>query len=252
MRNRLKKRLQGGELLIGTLVGLGHMDVAEILSRLGFDWLFLDAEHSPLSFETMQQMMQVMSTTDCVPVVRPQWNDPVQIKRILDIGAYGVMVPWVNTREEAESAVSACKYPPEGIRGFGPRRAARFDPDYFRTANQEILVVVLIETELALSNLDEILSVPGVDACFIGPYDLSCNLGFGVPPKWDNPDYLAAIDKILEISRKHEKPAGIYATLDILEWAIGKGFRFLAVCDADSFLISGAKAALAKARGCVE
>ena len=251
MRNRLKKRLQGGELLIGTLVGLGHMDVAEILSRVGFDWLFLDAEHSPLSFETMQQMMQVMSTSDCVPLVRPQWNDPVQIKRILDIGAYGVLVPWVNTREEAESAVSACKYPPEGIRGFGPRRAARFDPDYFRTANQEILVIVLIETELALSNLDEILSVPGVDACFIGPYDLSCNLGFGVPPKWDNPDYLAAIDKILEISRKHEKPAGIYATLDILEWAIDKGFRFIAVGDADSFLISGAKAALAKAKGCV-
>jgi len=249
MRNRLKERLQGGELLIGTLVGLGHTDVAEILSRLGFDWLFLDAEHSPLSFETMQQMMQAMSITDCVPVVRPQWNDPVQIKRILDIGAYGVLVPWVNTREEAEGAVRACKYPPEGIRGFGPRRAARFDPDYFRTANQEILVVVLIETEIALKNLDEILSVPGVDACFIGPYDLSCNLGFGVPPQWDNPNYLAAIDRILEISRKHEKPAGIYATLDIIEWAIDKGFRFITVGDADSFLINGAKIALAKAKG---
>lgn len=157
-----------------------------------------------------------------------------------------------NTREEAEGAVSACKYPPEGIRGFGPRRAARFDQDYFQTANEEILVVVLIETKLALKNLDEILSVPGVDACFIGPYDLSCNLGFGVPPKWDNPDYLAAIDRILEVSRKHGKPAGIYATLDIIEWAIDKGFRFITVGDADSFLINGARIALAKANGSIK
>lgn len=249
MRNKLKERLQKGELLIGTLVGLGHADVTEILAGLGFDWLFLDAEHGPLSFETLQQLMQAMGNTGCVPIVRPQWNDPVQIKRILDIGAYGVLVPWVNTREEAEGAVRACKYPPEGIRGFGPRRAARFDPDYFQTANEEILVVVMIETEIALKNLDEILSVPGVDACFIGPYDLSCNLGFGVPPQWDNPNYLAAIDRILEISRKHEKPTGIYATLDIIEWAIDKGFRFITVGDADSFLINGAKIALAKAKG---
>lgn len=247
MKNTLKEKVKKGEVVIGTFVGLGHPDVTEMLSRLGFDWLLLDAEHSPLSLETMQQMMQSMNGTDCTPIVRPQWNDPVQIKRILDIGAYGVLIPWVNSKEEAENAVKACKYPPEGIRGFGPRRAGMFDPEYFETANEEILIAVQIETETALRNLDEILSVPGIDACYIGPYDLSCSLGFGVPPKWDNPQYLAAFDRTLEAAEKHGKPAGMFATLDTIEWALNKGFRFNTVGDADTFLRQGAKMALAKA-----
>lgn len=252
MQNRFKARLQKGETVIGTFVGLGHLDVTEILSRLGFDWLLLDAEHGPLSFETMQQMIQAMNGSDCIPIVRPQWNDLVQIKRILDIGAYGVLIPWVNSKEEAENAVRACKYPPEGIRGFGPRRAGRFDPHYFETANDEILIAVQIETVQALKNLDEILSVPGIDACYIGPSDLSCSLGFGIPPRWDNPEYLAAFTHTLEAAEKHRKPAGMFANLDTIEWALDKGFRFNTVGTADSFLIRGAKTALAKARHSVE
>ena len=158
---------------------------------------------APLGFETMQQMLQAMNGTECIPIVRPQWNDPVQIKRILDIGAYGVIIPWVNSKEEAENAVRACKYPPEGIRGFWPRRAGRFDPDYFETANEEILVAVQVETKQALKNLDEILSVPGIDACYIGPYDLSYSLGFGIPPRWDDPEYLAAFTRTLEAAEKY-------------------------------------------------
>ena len=212
----------------------------------------IDAEHSPLSFETMQQLLQAMNGTDCIPIVRPQWNDPVQIKRILDIGAYGVIIPWVNSKEEAENTVRACKYPPEGIRGFWPRRAGRFDPHYFETANQEILVAVQIETELALKNLDEILSVPGIDACYIGPYDLSCSLGLGIPPRWDNPKYLSAFERTLEAAEKHRKAAGMYATLDTIEWARDKGFRFNTIGDTDIFLVQGAKTALAKAGRNVE
>lgn len=249
MRNRLKERLRRGEAVIGTFVGLGHPDVAEWLSRLGFDWLLLDAEHGPLGFETLQRMMQAMNGSGCVPIVRPQWNDPVVIKRILDIGAYGVLIPWVNTREEAELAVKACRYPPEGIRGYGPRRAAMFDPDYYKTANEEILVAVQIETEKALRNLDEILSVEGVDACYIGPWDLSCSLGFGVPPRWDEPRYLSAFDRVLEASRRHGKPAGIFATMENIRWALEKGFKFNTVDDADTFLIRGARMALERARG---
>ncbi len=247
MKNTLKTKLQKGERVIGTFVGLGHQDVTEILSRLGFDWILLDAEHGPLGFETIQKMIQAMNGTDCIPIVRPQWNDPVQIKRILDIGAYGVLIPWVNSKEEAENAVRACKYPPEGTRGFGPRRASMFDPHYFETANKETLVAVQIETELALKNLDEILSVPGIDACYIGPYDLSCSLGLGVPLKWNNPKYLAAFSRTLEAAEKHQKPAGMFATPDTIEWALDKGFRFNTVGDADTFLIRGAKMALAKA-----
>jgi 2-dehydro-3-deoxyglucarate aldolase len=248
MKNTLKAKLQSGRAVIGTFVGIGHPDVSEWLSRQGFDFLLLDAEHGPLGFDTLQVMMQSMNGSGCVPIVRPQWNDPVIIKRVLDLGAAGVLIPWVNSREEAENAVKACKYPPLGIRGYGPRRAAMLDPGYFATANEEILVTVQIETDKAIKNLDSILSVPGIDACYIGPYDLSCNLGFGIPPKWDEPRYLAAIDKVLNTAEKHKMPAGFFATRENIQWVIGKGFRYNTVDDADSFLVKGAQDSLALAR----
>lgn len=248
MKNLLKERLKRGDAVIGTFVGIGHADVTEWLSRLGFDWLLLDAEHGPMGFETLQVMMQAMNGSNCVPIVRPQWNDPVIIKRVLDIGAYGVLIPWVNSKEEAEATVRACRYPPRGIRGWGPRRAAMFDPDYYATANDEILVAVQIETEKALNNLDEILSVEGVDACYIGPWDLSCSLGFGVPPRWSEPRYMEAFDKVLKAAKEHGKPAGMFASIDNIGWAVEKGFKFNTVDDDDTFLTHGAMMALDKAR----
>ncbi len=247
MKNLLKEKLNRGEAVIGTFVSIGHPDVAEWLSRLGFDWLLLDSEHSPTSLETLQVMMQGMNGSDCVPLVRPQWNDSAIIKRVLDMGAYGVLIPWVNTKEQAEKAVSACKYPPQGLRGFGPRRAGMFDPDYFTTANDEILVTVQIETEEALKNLDDIMAVPGIDACYIGPWDLSVSLGLGVPPKWDDPRYMAAFDRVLSVAARHGKPAGMFANLDNIEWALEKGFRFNTVDNDDTFLLRGARMALEKA-----
>ena len=249
MRNPLKAKLRRGEAVIGTFIGLGHSDVTEWLSRLGFDWLLLDGEHGPLGLETIQLMMQAMNGADCVPLVRPQWNDPVIIKRVLDIGAYGVLVPWVNSMKEAEDAVRACRYPPKGIRGWGPRRASMFDDDYFKTANDEILVAVQVETQASLNNIDDILSVEGVDACYIGPWDLSNNLGFGVPPKWDNPRYLAAFDRVLEAAKNHGKPAGMFASSENIQWALEKGFTFNTVDDADTFLMTGARTALQRVRG---
>lgn len=247
MKNPLKEKLNQGEAVIGTFVSIGHPDVAEWLSRLGFDWLLLDNEHSPTSLETLQVMMQVMNGSHCVPLVRPQWNDSVIIKRVLDAGAYGVLIPWVNSKEQAEKAVSACKYPPQGLRGFGPRRAGMFDPDYFTTANEEILVTVQIETEEALKNLDDIMAVPGIDACYIGPWDLSVSLGLGVPPKWDEPRYVAAFDRVLSVAERHGKPAGMFANLENIEWALEKGFRFNTVDNDDIFLLRGARMALEKA-----
>lgn len=247
MKNPLKEKLNRGEAVIGTFVSIGHPDVAEWLSRLGFDWLLLDSEHSPTSLETLQVMMQGMNGSHCVPLVRPQWNDSVIIKRVLDSGAYGVLIPWVNSKEQAEKAVSACKYPPQGLRGFGPRRAGMFDPDYFATANDEILVTVQIETEEALKNLDDIMAVPGIDACYIGPWDLSVSLGLGIPPKWDDPRYMAAFDRVLEVAARHGKPAGMFANMDNIEWALEKGFRFNTVDNDDIFLLRGARMALEKA-----
>ena len=248
MKNPLKEKMRQGEAVIGTFIEIGHPDVVEWLSRLGFDWLLLDSEHAPAGFETLQRMMQAMNGSNCVPIVRPQWNERVVIKRILDIGAYGVLLPWVNSKEEAENAVKFCKYPPEGIRGWGPRRAGMFDPDYYETANEELLIAVQIETAKALENLDDILSVPGIDACYIGPWDLSISLGFGVPPNWNETRYLAAFDRVLETAKRHGKPAGMFANLDNIEWALEKGFKFNTVDDDDTFLIRGAQMALEKAR----
>jgi len=248
LKNILKQKLREGETVIGTFVGLGHPDVTEMLAGLGFDWLLIDGEHAPLGFETMQQMMQPMNGSGCTPIVRPQWNDIVVIKRILDIGAHGVLIPWVNTKEEAEYAVRACKYPPAGLRGCGPRRAALFDRDYLQTANDELLIIVQIETGQAISNLDKILSVEGIDACYIGPLDLALNLGF-TSPKWDDPEYTVAFDKVLEAAKKWGKPAGMFATQENIEWAIEKGFQLNTVDSADTFLIRGARMALKKARG---
>ncbi len=252
MRNPLKEKLEKGEVAIGTFVSTGHPDVTERLSMLGFDWLLLDAEHGPLGFETMQMMMQSMRGDSCVPIVRVQWNDPVVIKRALDIGAYGVLIPWINNKEEAEAAVSACKYPPQGIRGCGPRRAALVGGrDYISTANDAILVAVQIETATAIKNIDDILAVDGVDTVYIGPTDLSMSM-FGVPAKWDDPRYLEAFDTVLEAAKKAEKPAGMFTTSRNIEWAIEKGFKFNSVDSDDGFLMQGAISALQKVKNAVD
>ncbi len=248
MKNLLKEKLRRGEDVIGTFVTLPHPDVTEVLSRMGFDWLLIDGEHAVTGLETMTIMMQAMNGSDCTPIVRPQWNDIVVIKRILDIGAHGVLVPWVNTREQAEYAVRACKYPPEGLRGYGPRRAGLFDPDYRRTANNEIMVIVQIETREAVKNVDKILAVEGVDACYIGPFDLAISYGLDLP-KWDDEEYLAAFDIVLEAADKAGKPAGMFAVSDNIQWAKEKGFVLNTVDDSDTFLRKGASLALEKFRG---
>jgi len=249
LKNIVKEKLQRGENAVGTFIEMGHPDVANLLSHAGFDWLLIDGEHSPMGFETMELMLQAMEGTDCTPIIRPQWNDPVIIKRILDLGAHGIVVPWVNTKEEAEAAVAAARYPPEGIRGWGPRRAARYDPEYRATANEEILVCVQIETQKSLDNLDKILGVDGIDACYVGPWDLSNNLGFSVPPNYDNKKFTDALDHVLKVANDHGKPAGLWTNLDNVGWAVKKGFRFNTVINADMMLQYGAAEAVKRGRG---
>jgi 2-keto-3-deoxy-L-rhamnonate aldolase RhmA len=247
MKNVLREKLNAGNPCIGTFVQLGHPDVTEMLSRMGFDWLVIDGEHSPMGFETMTGLLQAMNGTDCTPIVRPQWNDMVAIKRALDIGAHGVLIPWVNSREDAEYTVRACKYPPRGQRGFGPRRAGLFDPTYAQTANDELLVIAQIETREAVGNIDDILSVDGIDACYIGVMDLSLSYGLK-GPDFEDPDYLAAFDTVLAASEKWKKPVGLYAFASNVQWAIEKGFTLITVDSADTFLMRGAAQALRTAR----
>ncbi|MEM2905425.1 MAG: aldolase/citrate lyase family protein [Candidatus Bathyarchaeia archaeon] len=247
LRNPVKAKLKRGETSIGAWIGVSHPDISESLSKVGFDWLLFDMEHAPLSIEQVQLQLQSMGyARDCVPLIRVAWNDIVLIKRALDIGAWGLVIPWVNTREEALNAVRACKYPPEGLRGFGPRRAAQGDPDYVQTVNEELLIVVQIETETAIKNLDGILAVKGIDVALIGPYDLSMNLG--VFTQWENPRFKAAVNRVLEACEKWKVTPGFVCGDENVKEAVDRGFKFLSVGGDEGFMIKGALDSLRKAK----
>ena len=179
--NRVKRMLIEGKKTAGAWLQLCSPMSAEILSRAGFDWLMIDMEHGPGDILTLISQLQGMNGSDAIPLVRAPWNDFVAIKRILDAGVYGVMIPYINNRADAEAAVRACKYPHEGIRGIaGSPRAAGYGQSgkaYFLKANDEIMIIAQIETSTAVSNLDEILGVQGIDVIFIGPMDLATSMG---------------------------------------------------------------------------
>jgi 2-keto-3-deoxy-L-rhamnonate aldolase RhmA len=240
-KNRVKEMLKSNELTVGAWVNFGTPDSAEILANMDLDWLVFDTEHGPWSIETVQQLIQATAATQTVPIVRVAWNDLVLIKRALDIGAYGIIIPWINTKKEAIKAVRATKYPPKGIRGAGPRRAALFGlktREYLDAADDLILVIAQIETEEAINNLEDIISVEGIDAVFIGPHDLSWSLGLHGNQR--HPENLRAIDRVLEIANKNNVPAGIY-TLgpDLNKTMIDKGFKFVVLGSDMSFMING-------------
>jgi 4-hydroxy-2-oxoheptanedioate aldolase len=175
-------------------------------------------------------MLQAISTTETTPIVRVPWNDPGIIMKMLDAGAYGIIVPLVNSRADAETAVAACRYPPQGIRSFGPARAVYYAGlDYFAYANQEVCCIPQIETATAVENLDAILSVPGVDAVYIGPMDLSISLG--LPPQMDSdvPAYAEARQRILEACRRHSVAPGIHTSASAAPKRIAEGFRMVMV-----------------------
>jgi len=199
-KNLLKEKIKAGKKTAGAWVQLASPFTTEILSSAGFDWLMLDMEHGPGDILTLISQFHSMKGTNCVPLVRTPWNDFVVIKRILDAGAQGVLVPYVNTQAEAEEAVKACKYPLEGVRGVaGSPRAAGYGQNrgnYLQRANDEIFIMIAIETPEAVANLDEILQVEGLDGFFIGPMDLASSMGyFGNPSE---PKVQAAIKEIEE------------------------------------------------------
>ena len=196
MNNAFKDALKAGRPQIGLWLGLTSSYSAELLAGAGFDWLLIDGEHAPNSVQTILAQLQAIAPYPSQPVVRPSWNDPVQIKQLLDIGAQTLLVPMVQNADEARLAVKATRYPPAGIRGVGSAlaRASRWNrvPDYLHQANDAMCVLVQIETREALSNLPQILDVEGVDGVFIGPADLSADMGFSGNPQ--HPEVQAAIE----------------------------------------------------------
>jgi 2-keto-3-deoxy-L-rhamnonate aldolase RhmA len=244
-KNRVKELLGKGETVVGTWVTIGSPDVAELVAHMGVDWLVFDMEHAPLDIGTVQALMQATSGTEITPFVRVAWNDLVLIKRALDIGAQGLVIPWVNSEADAIKAVQAARYPPRGVRGAGPRRAAMYglDRNYMAHADSDVMVIVQIETPEAVENVERILKVDGVDAFFIGPRDLSVSMG--VKDRRNDPSFNLAVKKTMEVSEKLGVPAGIMChSTEEIKSAVEKGFKFIAIGSDCDYLIWGANIAL--------
>ena len=229
-------------------VSLGWLSVpngftAEVMARQGFDALCVDMQHGLTDFSDLWPMLQAISQTDTVPVVRVPWNEPAIIMRALDAGAYGIIVPLINTAEEAAAAVAACRYPPVGIRSSGPLRAALYGgANYQAEANGEIVVLGMIETKEGLANLDAICATPGLDAVYIGPADLSYALGMA--PRGDNPDpvHLKTCDQIRDTAHKHGIKACMHcASAAFAAGAIKRGFDLIMLTSDVACLTAGAR-----------
>jgi len=247
--NRTKQLLQDGKPAFGTFMALGSTLGAEQLAHAGFDWLVIDQEHGAIDAPLMQGLLQAISTTDTVPLVRVPSVHGDWIGRALDAGAYGVIVPSVNTRAEAEAAVRATRYPPQGERGIGGSRTRLYGgDDYVQHANEEILLIAEIEHRDGVANAAEILSVPGIDAYFIGPGDLCASLG--LPHTWDPdfPEYWSALERVRAAAKAAGKPGGIHTSAPRVSKMLGLGYQFIALGFDISFVAQGAAAALDAAR----
>lgn len=250
-RNVFKARLRAGEALHGLWMSIPSPVTAEALSLVGFDWLLFDTEHAPVDLASLQPLLQAAAAGPSAHVVRPAWNDKVLIKRALDMGAQTLLVPFVQTAAEVAEAVAACRYPPHGVRGVaGGTRASRFGQtsDYFRIANDEICLLVQIETGEALARLEEIASVPGVDGVFIGPSDLAASMGHLGNPA--HPEVQAALEDAIRRLQKLGIPGGILATTAAdarryLSW----GYAFVAGSVDLGLLIGAAKTVRDTLRG---
>ena len=239
--NTVKSKLAANEPSIGSWLNLASPLAAEYMAHVGWDWLVVDTEHSTADIAVASEMFRAICTTDTIPMARAAGNDPLQIKRLLDSGALGLVIPMINSADEAQSAVKAMKYPPEGNRSAGGGRIRFYGPDYVAKANDEIAVIMQIEHVAGVRNVREILAVPGVDISFIGPNDLSRSLGCRIGA----PEHEEAIQEVLHASLEAGIPAGIRC-LSAVEAArrVEQGFRFVAINSDADFLLSAARAEL--------
>jgi 2-dehydro-3-deoxyglucarate aldolase len=208
--SRFATRLRQQQLLLGTMLTLPSPETAEMISKCGFDWLFLDGEHSPASIVDWQRVMQAVGGR-CACVLRVPCCSEVHIKKALDIGADGIIVPMINTSEQAHDAVAWGRYPPEGRRGSGLARAHGYGldfTDYMARANEDTAIILQIEHIDGVDNIDAIVDVEGVDAIFIGPYDLSASMG--KTGQLDDADVRAVIDRVATACRQRERPLGYF------------------------------------------
>ena len=232
MVEEIRRKLQAGQVSIGSWVTLGSTGIAEILARAGFDWIVVDLEHSVISIDQAGELIRTIDGCGVVPLVRLTSNDENQIKRVMDAGAMGIIVPNVETAESARKAVAATRYAPLGTRGVGLARAQKFGPgfkDYLEWQTNGPIVITQIESIQAVDALDSIFQVEGVDGYIIGPYDLSCSMG--MPGDFENPKFLKVMQQIQEAGKRNSCASGIHSVEPDpakLEEAIARGFKIIA------------------------
>ncbi len=239
----LKEKLKAGGTSVGSWLTLGSPAAAEIMAHAGFEFLIIDGEHTAAGLDTVQLLLQAMQGIDTIPILRVPSNDRAVIKVALDLGVKGIMVPMVNSRQEALDAVQACKYPPQGIRGIGPGRACLFGKhlrEYLATANDDVLLFIIAEHHQALTHIAEIATVPGVDAVFFGYYDYAASIG--LHETLDHPSVLAAQAAVLRAA-KHAGVAAAYAASSPLhaKELITSGFQVITIGGDANFVIGGSQ-----------
>lgn len=242
MKPLFRNKLKQGDRLLGTLITLPTPEIAEIFARAGFDWLFIDMEHSTLDPREAQRLIQAAGErVDCI--LRVPLNDEIWIKKALDTGCTGLMIPQVNSLADAQRAVRFSKYPPQGTRSVGITRAHGFgasSQEYLANANEETVVIIQIEHKDAVMNLNEILTVEGIDAVFIGPYDLSSSMG--LVGQLDHPEVKTAIEHVRQTCQKRGVPLGIFSTSTRgAAQYLQEGYRLIAVSSDILMLVNSAE-----------
>src|ERR671937_2236763 len=242
-QNKIKQMWRAGRCATLGWLSVSHGFTAEVMARQGFDALCVDLQHGTAEMKDVAPMLQAVCQTDTVPVVRVAWNEPAAIMKALDLGAYGIIVPLVNTAEEAAMAVAACRYPPVGMRSSGPVRAVHYGgADYLAKANDEGVGMGMVETKEGLANLDAICATPGLDAIYIGPSDLAFALD--MTPRRDNPDakHMATCDKIRDTAHKHGKKACMHcASAAFAAGAIKRGFDLVMLTSDLASMVAGVR-----------
>ncbi|MDE2127289.1 MAG: 2-dehydro-3-deoxyglucarate aldolase [Armatimonadetes bacterium] len=252
--NRVKEGLKAGTPQIGTWLSLASPFAARFMARTGFAWLNLDMEHSPATWETAAQVFGAVADAGGIPLVRVPFNSLENAKRALDAGTYGVIFPMCNTRAEAERAVAACKYPPAGERSVGGGlQVLNFDApasEYYARANEQILVIVQAEHVEAVRNAEEILSVPGIDAVFVGPNDLLASMHKTPRMETDDPEFVQALAHVKATAERFGVAPGIHvADAEAARRRVAEGWKFIAISSELGFMLETANATVEQAIG---
>lgn len=235
---RFKAKLQKGDVCLGVQIALTDPAIAEIFGRAGFDWLSIDTEHNAHTMLTVRSMLQAVVHTQAVAVARPLRLEPEEISRLLDLGSPGVFCPFINNQEEARRLVQACRYPPAGTRGYGPYRASAYGFDseeYFSQANDAMICIPIVESKEAIENIEDIVSVDGIEGVVVGPMDLSMSLGCF--KKFEDHTYLSAVEKVSMACKKYHKAMGTgCASLEYAKQRIETGDTLMLLAGDDVFL----------------